>query len=40
MRPGEIRVDRVSRRFRVQSQPVRTLKELVLARNRPAATEV
>jgi ABC-type polysaccharide/polyol phosphate transport system ATPase subunit len=40
MRAGEIRVDRVSRRFRVQSQPVRTLKELVLARNRPAATEV
>ncbi len=40
MRPGEIRVDRASRRFQVQSQPVRTLKELVLARNRPAATEV
>jgi ABC-type polysaccharide/polyol phosphate transport system ATPase subunit len=40
MRPGEIRVERASRRFLVQSQPVRTLKELVLARNRPKPDEV
>ena len=35
MRPGEIRVDRASRRFRVHPQPVRTLKEL-RPRPRPA----
>ena len=40
MNPGEIRVDRASRLFRVQSQPVRTLKELVLSRRRPEAAEV
>jgi ABC-type polysaccharide/polyol phosphate transport system ATPase subunit len=40
MNPGEIRVDRVSRLFRVQSQPVRTLKEAVLSRKRPDAAEV
>ncbi len=40
MRPGEIRVDRASRRFRVSPQQVRTLKELVLARGRTRATEV
>jgi ABC-type polysaccharide/polyol phosphate transport system ATPase subunit len=38
--PGEIVVDRVSRQFRVNPQPVRTLKELVVARNRPPAVEV
>jgi len=40
VRPGEIRVDRASRLFRVQSQPVRTLKELVLSRRRPESAEV
>lgn len=40
MKPGEIRVDRASRLFRVQSQPVRTLKELVLSRRRPETAEV
>jgi ABC-type polysaccharide/polyol phosphate transport system ATPase subunit len=40
MRPGEIRVDRASRRFRIYPQQVRTLKEVVLARNRARATEV
>src|SRR4051794_17921259 len=40
MKPGEIRVDRASRLFRVQSQPVRTLKELVLSRRRPESAEV
>jgi ABC-type polysaccharide/polyol phosphate transport system ATPase subunit len=40
MRPGEIRVDRASRYFRVYPQPVRTLKEVVLARNGGRATEV
>jgi ABC-type polysaccharide/polyol phosphate transport system ATPase subunit len=40
MNPGEIRVDHASRHFRVYPQPVRTLKELVLARNGAKATEV
>ena len=40
MRTGEIRVDHASRRFRVNLQPVRTLKELVLARERSKGTEV
>ena len=40
MRPGEIRVERASRRFRVHPQPVRTLKEVVLSRNGARATEV
>ena len=40
MNPGQIRVDRASRHFRVHPQPVRTLKELVLARNGAKATEV
>ncbi|HZO62556.1 MAG TPA: ABC transporter ATP-binding protein [Gaiellaceae bacterium] len=40
MRPGEIRADRVSRRFRVHPEPVRTLKELVLRRGRAPASEV
>jgi lipopolysaccharide transport system ATP-binding protein len=39
MRPGEIVVDRVSRRFRVHAQEQRTLKELVI-RGRPRAREV
>ena len=40
MRPGEIRVERASRRFRVNPEPVRTLKELVLRRGRAPAAEV
>jgi ABC-type polysaccharide/polyol phosphate transport system ATPase subunit len=40
MRPGAIRVDRASRRFRVDPEPVRTLKELVLRRRRAEAAEV
>ncbi len=40
MRAGEIRVDRVSRRFRVYPQPIRTLKEVVLARNGAGPTDV
>ena len=40
MKPGEIRAERVSRRFRVNPEPVRTLKELVLRRGRPPAAEV
>jgi ABC-type polysaccharide/polyol phosphate transport system ATPase subunit len=40
MRAGEIVVDRASRRFRVNPQQVRTLKEVVLARNRAKPTEV
>src|SRR5438552_9554123 len=39
MGPGEIVVDRVSRRFRVHAQEQRTLKELVI-RGRPKAREV
>ena len=40
MRPGEIRVERASRRFRVNPQQVRTLKELLLVRGRSRATDV
>jgi ABC-type polysaccharide/polyol phosphate transport system ATPase subunit len=40
MKPGAIRVDRASRRFRVDPEPVRTLKELVLRRRRAEAAEV
>ena len=40
MRPGEIVVDRASRRFLVRPQPVRTLKEALLSRNGAKATEV
>jgi lipopolysaccharide transport system ATP-binding protein len=39
-KPGEIRADRASRRFRVSPHQVRTLKEVVLARNRARPTEV
>jgi ABC-type polysaccharide/polyol phosphate transport system ATPase subunit len=37
---GEIRLEGVSRRFRVHPQPTRTLKELVVARRRQRATEI
>ncbi len=40
MRPGEIVVDRASRRFLVRSQPVRTLKEALISRNGTKAEEV
>jgi ABC-type polysaccharide/polyol phosphate transport system ATPase subunit len=40
MEPGRIAVDRVSQRFRVSSQPYRTLKDLVVARGKAATTEV
>ena len=40
MEPGRIVVDRVSQRFRVSSQPHRTLKDLVVARGKVATTEV
>jgi ABC-2 type transport system ATP-binding protein len=40
VRPGEIVVDRASRRFLVRSQPVRTLKEALLSRNGTKAEEV
>ena len=40
MRPGGIRAERVSRRFRVYARPVRTLKELFVARGRPQGTDV
>ncbi|MDQ3823979.1 MAG: ABC transporter ATP-binding protein, partial [Actinomycetota bacterium] len=40
MRPGEIRIERVSRRFRVYPREGRTLKELVLARGRLSAEDV
>ena len=40
MTPGEIVVDRASRRFLVRPQPVRTLKEALLSRNGAKATEV
>ncbi len=36
MRPGQILVDRVSRRFRVSASPQRTLKDLFIARGRRA----
>jgi lipopolysaccharide transport system ATP-binding protein len=40
VRPGRIEIEAVSRRFRVYPQPVRTLKELVLARRRVRGREV
>ena len=40
MRPGEIRVDRVSRRFRVHRQPSRTLKDVFVRRGRVDADDV
>ena len=40
MDPGRIVVDRVSQRFRVSSQPHRTLKDLVVARGKVATSEV
>jgi ABC-type polysaccharide/polyol phosphate transport system ATPase subunit len=40
VRPGEIRVEHASRRFRVYSQPVRTLKEAVVVRRRARPTDV
>ncbi len=40
MRPGEIRVDDVSRRFRVYPQEGRTLKQLVISRGRARGTDV
>jgi ABC-type polysaccharide/polyol phosphate transport system ATPase subunit len=38
--PGRIAVDRVSRRFRVYPQPVRTLKEMLVARGRVKGRDV
>jgi ABC-type polysaccharide/polyol phosphate transport system ATPase subunit len=38
--PGAIRVERVSRRFRVYPQPVRTLKEMLVARGRVKGRDV
>ena len=40
MRPGAIEIVKASRRFRVYPQPVRTLKELLVARNRVRGTDV
>ncbi len=40
MLPGELRVENVSRRFRVRARDARSLKELVLARGRAPATDV
>jgi ABC-type polysaccharide/polyol phosphate transport system ATPase subunit len=40
VKPGEIRIDDVSRRFRVYPKPARTLKEVILARGRMRPTEV
>ena len=40
MRPGELDVENVSRRFRVRARDARSLKELVLARGRGPATDV
>ena len=40
MKPGQIRLDRVSRRFRIYARPVRTLKELFVARGRAEGTDV
>ena len=40
MTPGRIVVDRVSQRFRVSTQPQRTLKDLFVARGRPETREV
>jgi ABC-2 type transport system ATP-binding protein/lipopolysaccharide transport system ATP-binding protein len=38
--PGAIEIERASRRFRVYPQPVRTLKELLVARRRTRGTDV
>jgi ABC-type polysaccharide/polyol phosphate transport system ATPase subunit len=38
--PGSIEIDHASRRFRVYPQPVRTLKELLVARRRTRGTDV
>jgi ABC-type polysaccharide/polyol phosphate transport system ATPase subunit len=38
--PGQLRLERVSRRFRVYPQPARTLKELVVARRRARGTDI
>jgi ABC-type polysaccharide/polyol phosphate transport system ATPase subunit len=40
MRPGEIGVERASRCFRVNPEPVRTLKELIVRRGRAPTAEV
>ena len=40
MIPGEISVERLSRVFRVYPQPVRTLKDVLLTRNRQKPTDV
>jgi ABC-type polysaccharide/polyol phosphate transport system ATPase subunit len=40
MKPGQILVEHASRSFRVYPQPVRTLKELVVARGRVRGTDV
>ena len=40
MRPGEIQIERAGRRFRVYPQPVRTLKELLVARKHARGTNV
>ncbi|MER3409260.1 MAG: hypothetical protein C4306_03950, partial [Thermoleophilia bacterium] len=40
MRPGRIEIEAVSRRFRVYPQPVRTLKELLVARRRLESRDV
>ena len=40
MRPGEIQVERAARRFRVYPQPVRTLKEALVAGRRSRGTDV
>jgi ABC-type polysaccharide/polyol phosphate transport system ATPase subunit len=40
MKPGEIRLARASRRFRVHPKPTRTLKELFVARGRTEARDV
>ena len=40
MSPGQIEIERASRRFRVYPQPVRTLKELLVARRRVRGTDV
>ena len=40
MKPGEIRIESAGRRFRVYPQPVRTLKELLVARSRVRGTDV
>ncbi len=40
MRPGRIEIEAASRRFRVYPQPVRTLKEVLVARRRVTSREV